>query len=121
MVATSHKLQLACRVIFGDEVHISSDFVDYLQPSGLRDAYKRAAIQNHPDRAAQSDISEVVLAQRFKRVCESYELLKSYLDERSVLQPSRRELAQQVVSESVEPSSDSSQRSVLSFFRWFKN
>lgn len=39
----------ACRVLFGPEVEISVDFLKYLQPDGLRSAFRRKALETHPD------------------------------------------------------------------------
>jgi len=77
-----------------------------LQPSGLRDAYKKAAMQNHPDRAVLHSVPEIILAQRFKRVKDSYELLNNYLEKREKV------TKKSMVSAKLWPSY---------FFKWFKN
>jgi hypothetical protein len=39
----------ACRLLFGKEVVISEEFFDYLQPSGLKSAFRRRVLETHPD------------------------------------------------------------------------
>ncbi len=42
----------ACRTLFGSELQINRSFLNYLQPSGVRSAYRRQAKEIHPDRFA---------------------------------------------------------------------
>jgi hypothetical protein len=42
----------ACRTLFGPELQVNRNFLDYLQPSGVRSAYRRQAKEIHPDRFA---------------------------------------------------------------------
>lgn len=42
----------ACRTLFGPELNLSQDFLTYLQPSGVRSAYRKQAKIIHPDRFA---------------------------------------------------------------------
>ncbi len=42
----------ACRTLFGPELTLSHDFLAYLQPSGVRSAYRKQAKIVHPDRFA---------------------------------------------------------------------
>lgn len=42
----------ACRTLFGSELQINRSFLHYLQPSGVRSAYRRQAKEIHPDRFA---------------------------------------------------------------------
>lgn len=41
----------ACSVLFGGKVMCSVGFLRCLRPGGLRDAYRRRLMENHPDRA----------------------------------------------------------------------
>jgi hypothetical protein len=41
----------ACIVLFGSGIHVSVDFINYLQPEGLRAAYRKKVLETHPDRA----------------------------------------------------------------------
>jgi hypothetical protein len=42
----------ACRTLFGPELQVNRSFLTYLQPSGVRSAYRRQAKEIHPDRFA---------------------------------------------------------------------
>lgn len=70
----------ACRLLFGDEVVIGKGFLDYLQPAGLKSAYRQRARETHPD----SRHSTPVLAdiEAFFAVQQAYQVLTSYLQQR---------------------------------------
>ena len=38
----------ACRTLFGPELCLSHDFLNYLQPDGVRSAYRKRAKSVHP-------------------------------------------------------------------------
>ncbi len=42
----------ACRTLFGPELQVNRSFLSYLQPAGVRSAYRRQAKEIHPDRFA---------------------------------------------------------------------
>lgn len=44
----------ACRTLFGPDLQLNRDFLHYLQPSGVRIAFRKRAMQTHPDRFAVS-------------------------------------------------------------------
>ncbi|MBF0117957.1 MAG: DnaJ domain-containing protein [Desulfobacterales bacterium] len=67
----------ACRVLFGQEVRLSIDFLKYLQPSGIKAAYWKKAIESHPDHAKRLGQAESVLNEKFKKITVAYETLKS--------------------------------------------
>ncbi|MBW1780325.1 MAG: hypothetical protein JRL30_06260 [Deltaproteobacteria bacterium] len=50
-VLTMREASKACGILFGPQVEASLDFLKYLQPSGLKAAYRRKALETHPDRA----------------------------------------------------------------------
>jgi hypothetical protein len=80
-VAAENELFRSCEVIFGPELTISREFLDYLQLSGIKSAYRKRAMETHPDRAAL----ENALEQRqrhdlFHSVQEAYETLTTFLD-----------------------------------------
>ena len=65
----------ACGVLFGPEVEVSIEFLKYLQPSGIKDAYRCQVFETHPDRAAALGKDEKFLNERFKSLTQAYERL----------------------------------------------
>ncbi len=84
MVLAEHELFNACRVLFGAELNITRDFLEYLQFSGLKTAYRKRALETHPDRVAilGGDDDERRHSDLFRQVQSAYENLSSYLDAR---------------------------------------
>ena len=75
-IIVEQELYRACRVLFGPELDISRDFLQYLQTSGVKSAYRRKALETHPDLASsRSSISY----QTFTSTREAYEKLIDYL------------------------------------------
>jgi len=73
--STASELFDACGVLFGPDVEVSIEFLKYLQPSGIKDAYRCQAFKTHPDRAAALDQDEEFLNDRFKTLTQAYERL----------------------------------------------
>lgn len=69
----------ACRLLFGDEVVINDDFLDYLQPGGLKSAYRQRARQTHPDSRKLPSLNGF---DAFFAVQQAYQVLATYLEER---------------------------------------
>jgi hypothetical protein len=78
--ATTSQLLHHCSVLFGDHLELSDDFLDYMQLSGLKCAYRRRVKETHPDLAAGRDgsVGECGL-EKFLAVRESYETLSSFV------------------------------------------
>lgn len=70
----------SCRVLFGEGVDITPDFLHILEPSGLKSAYRRRLLETHPDRAIHLRISPTLLEERCKEVNVAYERLSLYLN-----------------------------------------
>jgi hypothetical protein len=77
---SSVELFAACRTIFGSQVNVSIEFLLYLQPIGVKSAYKKRALETHPDRAKQIGGSPRKLQEEFRSVKQAYELLLSYVE-----------------------------------------
>ncbi|MDT8441803.1 MAG: hypothetical protein RQ723_09095 [Desulfuromonadales bacterium] len=74
----------ACRTLFGPEVSLSRDFLCYLQPNGVKVAYRTQAKINHPDRFNNSPPHvRQQQTERFRQIDDAYRLIKSFLDQRS--------------------------------------
>lgn len=80
---TESALLDACRTLFGQEINLNRDFLFYLQPSGVKVAYRNQVKINHPDRFNNSP-QHVRLRQteRFREIHEAYHLIKGFLDQR---------------------------------------
>ena len=77
----------ACAVLFGPEIEVSLDFLKYLRVSGLKAAYRKKALETHPDRAKAMGEDEAEMNERFKRATLAYETLCSVINdnERTIL------------------------------------
>ncbi|MCA1796114.1 MAG: J domain-containing protein [Desulfuromonadaceae bacterium] len=69
----------ACRVLFGTEVQLNRDFLFYMQPGGVKSAFRQKAKQMHPDMhtAAPADVYERQ-TELFRDVNEAYKLLDRF-------------------------------------------
>jgi len=65
----------ACGLLFGPEVEISLDFLKYLEPSGLRSAYRKKALETHPDRSKTLGRDETKMGERFREATLAYKKL----------------------------------------------
>ncbi|MBF0520931.1 MAG: hypothetical protein HQK92_14560 [Nitrospirae bacterium] len=79
-VANEAELYDACRVLFGTEIKVDRNFLEYIQPSGVKSAYRKMALLTHPDRVAAlgSDYLRNLNVD-FRSVAEAYEKLSKYL------------------------------------------
>jgi len=80
---SSVELFEACRTISGSQVNVSTEFLRYLQPIGVKSAYKKRALETHPDRAKQIGNSTRKLQEEFRTVKQAYELLLSYVENKA--------------------------------------
>lgn len=78
-VAAEHELYYACRLIFGPGLNLSREFLEYLQPDGIKRAYRKKALETHPDRFAAGTASLLRNGQLFISVQQAYEKLTHYL------------------------------------------
>ncbi len=73
----------ACHTLFGKDLFISKDFLWYLQPAGLKAAYRQKAKEAHPDRF--NDLAPLDQQQKtafFQEVNQAYDLLRSFFSDR---------------------------------------
>ncbi|MDH3360093.1 MAG: J domain-containing protein [Desulfobulbaceae bacterium] len=93
MMLAEHELFDACRVLFGTDLNVTHDFLEYLQASGLKTAYRKRALETHPDRIAAMGVNEQQHdTNLFLQVQTAYEGLTSYIDARKkgvIIKPSR--------------------------------
>lgn len=79
----------ACRVLFGEHVQVTTEFLLSLKPDGVRGAYRKRAWESHPDAAAGAG-DQARRTHLFRRAAEAYELLSGYLRERKAPEQARR-------------------------------
>jgi hypothetical protein len=69
----------ACRVLFSSDVQINRDFLYYLQPSGIKSAYRKKAKETHPDCCVTAEPEEHERRNElFRGVSQAYKLLDSF-------------------------------------------
>lgn len=82
-VVVEQELFHACQVIFGDELRISRQFLEYIQMAGVKSAYRQRAKETHPDLlASQGKLAQNRGSQQFQAVQQAYKNLSVYLDAR---------------------------------------
>ena len=77
---TSSELFQACETIFGPEVNVSIEFLEYLQPIGIKTAYRKRAFETHPDRAKVLGSFARDLNTEFIDVQQAYEKLLLFVE-----------------------------------------
>lgn len=76
----SSDLFYACKKIFGHHINVSYDFLNYLQPDGVKTAFRKKAFETHPDRAMVLDSLTRDLNAEFIDVRLAYETLLLFLE-----------------------------------------
>ena len=79
----------ACKELFGPEIETCPEFLHYLQPSGVKSAFRRMAKETHPDYFAQIPHLQDTQAAHFCRVKSAYETLSTFLSQREQEMPLR--------------------------------
>ncbi len=75
----------ACRTLFGSELQLSRDFLSYLQPAGVRSAYRKKAKITHPDRFAISAGANHTKQHRlFQDLNQAHQTVQTYLKQRKL-------------------------------------
>jgi len=73
----------ACRTLFGPELQLNREFLSYLQPAGVRSAYRKKAKATHPDRFALSAGATRSKQNRlFQDLNQAHETVQVYLKQR---------------------------------------
>jgi hypothetical protein len=79
-IPNTSQLLRHCSVLFGDHLEFSDDFLDYVQLSGVRCAYRRRVKETHPDLAAsRGEVAGSADLTDFLSVRQSYEILSSFI------------------------------------------
>lgn len=80
VVFAEHELHNACQLLFGKELQVSRGFLEYLQLSGIKSAYRKKAFETHPDTITNTNNQN--RADLFMAVQQAYESLVSFIDAR---------------------------------------
>lgn len=94
-LSNSHReLFRSCEILFGSDLHVSREFLDYLEVGGVKSAFRRRAMETHPDRQNGKDLrAQQESTALFSTVREAYENLLDFLQQKDTVQvspPSRR-------------------------------
>lgn len=82
---SSGELFRACSILFGPEVDVSYDFLNYIQPAGIKTAYRRMARQTHPDALQGAQDEGATDSGRFIEVHWAYKRLINFISTRDTL------------------------------------
>lgn len=70
----------ACKVLFGSNVRVDKKFLQYIEPAGIKSAFRKKALVTHPDRyASYSEDVQKDYAEQFRHLTSAYEKLTKYL------------------------------------------
>ncbi len=80
----------ACQILFSPYGNICSvDFIKSLNSSTLKKAYRKKALETHPDRCEALGVDETVLSEKFNKVKTAYEVLKPVTSESYITKPDK--------------------------------
>lgn len=80
---TESELFEACRLLFGNDVQLSLDFLFYLQPSGVKSAYRRKVKETHPDLfGVHAPEQQESKTEQFQKLLASYEVVCDFFKQR---------------------------------------
>ncbi|MBN1956831.1 MAG: J domain-containing protein [Desulfuromonadales bacterium] len=86
---TEAEVYRACRTLFGPELQLTREFLTYLQPSGVRSAYRKKAKVIHPDCFAVSCTTTKSRQKRlFQDLNQAHQTVQSYLKQKHQIQGS---------------------------------
>lgn len=78
------ELLSSCKILFGPGVEVSCGFLQYLQPEGVKSAYRKRAREIHPDAHPMAAADQLQRLEReFARVSTAYQHLSGYLLKRT--------------------------------------
>ena len=73
----------ACQTLFGKEINVSKDFLYYIQPSGVKSAYRKKAKENHPDFFATDPLHiQQKQTMLFREILRAYDVLGLFFKQR---------------------------------------
>ena len=76
----------ACRTLFGSDLQLNRDILSYLQPAGVRSAYRKKAKSTHPDRfAVSATTTRTQQHQLFQDLNQAHQTVLTYLKQRKLV------------------------------------
>ena len=81
-MCNEEKLFKACRLLFGEEVLVSQAFLDYLEEEGIGAAFRKKALDLHPDRIAVSGLPMAKAQAAFRQLQDACTTLREYVRNR---------------------------------------
>jgi len=85
IVVAEQELYRSCRILFGSDLEVGGEFLNYLRHSGLKKAYRLKARETHPDLAVTNSLgADNGCLTDFVSVQQAYENLRSFLDRRDL-------------------------------------
>ena len=72
----------ACRLLFGEEIVISWEFLGYLREEGIAGAFRKKSLELHPDRSLFSGLSSAEAQSQFVLLQNSCQILRQYVNAR---------------------------------------
>lgn len=82
VILSDNEIFKACRTLFGTEVDLSLDFLSYLQPSGVKTAYRQRVKETHPDIFAGDAARQLRQTGLFQELVAAYELFGNFFQQR---------------------------------------
>lgn len=74
----------ACRILFGNDISLSQEFLAYLQKEGITSAFRKRVMEVHPDRAIVSELSVHRCQEDFHSLQRATETLLQYIKSREI-------------------------------------
>ena len=93
----------ACRILFGNDIELSVEFLAYLQERGVTSAYRKRVKEVHPDRALVSGLSVQRCQREFAALQDACVTLRQHISTREILSRTRRPPARSSIKSSVRP------------------
>jgi hypothetical protein len=75
----------ACRILFGNDIELSREFLCYLREEGVISAFRKRAMEVHPDRALISGVSVKRCQDEFVELKLACETLRQHIASRDIL------------------------------------
>jgi len=85
-------LRNACQILFGSHIDPPVEFFSYLQPEGVKSAFRKRAFETHPDTNSSTHlINSSRNSEDFHRLTDAYKLLFSYVKQKPPLNTGRED------------------------------